>query len=231
MRKATLLLFVMAAAARASSGCLVIDNFTQGKYRVRFDTASNNFTDSKRAQTGNNILGGVRNPFFLYAPNPSFGLIGELVVARDGAPLAVSMGPRAFFRLDLMYGLDANTPPMSAPLGYFPTGCDRFRVGFDSNSRVLNFNVEVFQTNGQIFLVGLNLVPNDTGLPFCVDFPFANFVTNVGPPQQFATNGIGGIDVIFQSGSAIGANDFAVTKFETVTPATAAASPCAFVAN
>jgi len=48
--------------------------------------------------------------------------------------------------------------------------------------------------------------------------------------QDFANKGINAVDFIFQTGSAIGANEFAITKVETVDPTTAALNPCAIVA-
>jgi hypothetical protein len=39
------------------------------------------------------------------------------------------------------------------------------------------------------------------------------------------------MDMILQSGPVIGANNFAITKIETVDSGTAAAAPCAYVAN
>ena len=81
--------------------------------------------------------------------------------------------------------------------------------------------------------MGMNLFPH-CGRPtvLCVDFPFDNFVTNTSPiPQAFTNKGIDAIDVVLQSGAAVGANAFAITKVKTVSTATATATPCAFVAK
>lgn len=212
--------------------CQVIDDFTTGKYRVRLDTpnaTTTNYADPKRAQTGT-MLGGVRVTAFLVAGNP-FGQPGELNVAKSGPQLVISEGTRQFFRLDMQYGQDTNFN--NVPLGYSPTGCDRFRVTFDSNSRVLNFNTLVFSPGTTYYQLGINMDASPSPAPFCVDFPFDNFIkggTSTKGLQNFAGDGIDFLDFIFQSGSAIGANDFAVTKIETVSPATAIASPCTFVA-
>jgi hypothetical protein len=48
-------------------------------------------------------------------------------------------------------------------------------------------------------------------------------------PQDFAGKGIDLLDFIFQSGSAIGANAFAITKIQTLDQATATTNPCMFV--
>lgn len=178
-----------------------------------------------RAQAGA-TLGGVRTTFFVLGQNP-FRMIGELAVANGGAPMAVGMGTREFFSLYLLYGLDAGGNV--AGLGYFPAGCDRLRVTFDSNSRLLNFTVLAYQTGTPApSQAGINLSPSPSGSPLCVDFPFDTFVSGGGAPQEFATKGIGILNLIFNSGSEIGASDFAVTRFETVDAATAAANPCAF---
>ncbi len=220
--------FILAIGA-CSAQCLVIDDFTMGKYKVQLSTpnaTTNNYSDPNRNQNGN-MLGGARETAFMIAGNP-FSQVGQLSVAGSGSALVIGSGTREFFRLDMVYGQALN-----APLGYHPNGCDRFRVTFDSSSQQgLNFNLVVFQPGGPNYSEGINLFPTTAGQPFCVDFPFGSFVTNSGPiPQSFAAKGIDSIDVVLQSGAAIGANAFAITKFETVSAATAAAKPCAFVAN
>jgi hypothetical protein len=221
-------LTLLLAAGVCSAQCLVIDDFTTGKYKVQLrapNATTTNYSDPNYIQTGN-MLGGSRETAFEVAGNP-FGQTGELSVANNGA-LVIGSGTREFFRLDLLYGQS-----LTAPLGYFPTGCDRFRVNFDSSSQQgLNFNIVVWQRGGPIYSAGINVFPTSAGQPFCVDFPFDNFVTNAGPiPQTFANKGIDAIDVVLQSGAAVGANAFAITKVKTVNAATAAATPCAFVAK
>ena len=64
----------------------------------------------------------------------------------------------------------------------------------------------------------------------CVDFPFANFTPGIaGDTPDFPNKGILLVDFIFQTGSAIGGNEFAIKKFETVDPATASAFACPIV--
>ena len=219
---------LLLATGICSAQCLVIDNFTMGKYKVQLsapNATTTNYSDPNYIQTGN-MLGGSRETAFEIAGNP-FGQIGQLDVANHGA-LVIGSGTREFFRLDLVYGQS-----LTAPLGYFPTGCDRFRVNFDSSSQQgVNFNIVVWQRGGPGYSAGINLFPTAAGQTFCVDFPFDNFVTNAGPiPQAFANKGIDMIDVVLQSGAAVGANAFAITKVKTVSTATATATPCAFVAK
>jgi hypothetical protein len=212
MRKVAIQLFLMLlTVAAAWPQCQVIDDFTTGKVRTSLRTPNTSSTD---IQMGS-MLGGVRETIFLIGAN-QFLQPAEMDIDKGG-PLVVSTGVRESFRLDVQYGVDKNGA--FDPLGYYPTGCDRFRVTFDSASLVLNFNILVFQGPlNPYFQDGLNLDPIPfAGNPFCVDFLFSNFKNPLMVTQDFAGQGINGIDFIFQTGSVIGANDFAITKFETTT--------------
>ena len=212
MRKVASLLFLMfLTVASAWSQCQVIDDFTTGKVRASLRTPN---TSSTGIQMGS-MLGGVRETVFRITTN-QFLQPAEMDIDKGG-PLVVTTGVREFFRLDVQYGVDKNG--VFNPLGYYPTGCDRFRVTFDSASLVLNFNMLVFQGPGNpYFQDGLNLDPIPfAGNPFCVDFLFSNFENPLMVTQDFAGQGINLIDLIFQTGSVIGANDFAITRFETTT--------------
>jgi hypothetical protein len=219
---------LMLAGAACSGQCLVIDDFTAGSYKVRISTPNartTNYDDSHRVQVGK-MLGGRRETAFMIAGNP-FAQTGELAVESTLGTLIIGSGTREFFRLDLVYGQG-----IVMPLKYYPVGCDRFRVTFDSSSQQgINFNIVLYQDGGIGYSEGINLFPTTAGAPFCVDFPFDGFVTNSGPiPQAFASKGIDSIDLVLQSGAAVGANSFAMTKVETVSSSTAAAKPCAFIA-
>jgi hypothetical protein len=223
MRKLTVLLLL--AAGMAWPQCRVIDDFTTGITQMDL-RVSGTGTDTN-TQMGS-MIGGLRHlNLFTYA-NP-FLQLGEAKVEKGGA-LTVSNGVREFFRLEVFWGIDASNNIV--PLGYKPSGCDRFRVTFDSNSGVVNFNVQV-DTPVALFQDGINLPAGSaTGLPFCVDFPFSNFVSNTpGAKPNFAAEGITYMDMILQSGPVTGANNFAITKIETVDSATAAGAPCAYVAS
>jgi len=221
-------LYLLLATLAVRAQCLVIDDFSTGKYKVQLstpNTTTTNYSDPNYIQAGT-MLGGTRETAFMVSGNP-FSQTGELNVANTGA-LVIGTGTREFFRLVLVYGQS-----LTAPLMYYPTDCDRFRVTFDSSSQQgLNFNIVIWQSGGPGYSAGINLFPTTAGQPFCVDFPFDRFVTNAGLiPQAFASRGIDSVDVVLQSGAAVGANAFAITRFETVSTATAAANPCAFVAN
>lgn len=223
MRKLTGLLLL--AAGMAWPQCRVIDDFTTGK--AQLDLRVSGAGSDTNTQTGA-MIGGLRHVNFFTYGNP-FLQLGEVKV-ENGGPLTVSNGVREFFRLEVFWGIDASNHIV--PLRYAPSGCDRFRVTFDSNSGIVNYNVQV-ATPVALFQDGINLpAASASGLPFCVDFPFSNFVSNTpGAKPDFAAQGINYMDMILQSGPIIGANNFAITKIETVDSATATAAPCAFVAN
>jgi hypothetical protein len=65
-----------------------------------------------------------------------------------------------------------------------------------------------------------------------VDFPFAVFA-NTGrygtPDLALPSRGIRALDFVLQSGGAAGAEQFAVSKIETMDAATPAISPCPIV--
>jgi len=173
------------------------------------------------------MIGGLRYVHFLTYVNP-FLQLGEAKVEKGG-PLTVSTGVREFFRIEVSWGIDASGHIV--PLGYMPSGCDRFRVTFDSNSGIANFNVQV-DTPVTLFEEGINWPPGSaSGLPFCVDFPFSHFVSNTpGAKPDFAAQGITWMNMVLLRGP-VGANNFAITKIETLDSGTAAAAPCAYVAN
>jgi hypothetical protein len=223
MQKLTGLLLL--AAGMAWPQCKVIDDFTTGQ--TQMDLRVSGSGADTNTQTGT-MIGGLRHVNFFTYGNP-FLQLGE-TKEEKGGPLTVSNGVREFFRLEVYWGIDSSNKIV--PLGYMPSGCDRFRVTFDANSAMVNFNVQV-DTPVALFQDGINLPQGPaTALPFCVDFPFSDFVSNTpGAKPNFATQGITYMDMVLQSGSVIGANNFAITKIETLDSATAAAAPCAFVAN
>jgi hypothetical protein len=197
----------------------LIDNFKTGLVGPLLLQGTDQSLDRHQVATG--VPGGVRREFFSISTNP-FRQVGEYGVVRDpsdlrGGALVVGTGVREFFRLEILYGFDTNNNLV--PLQYFPPdGCDRFRVTFDSSSRVVNFNYEVWtpKSSGSgedVFVDAINM--DENAVPFCIEFPFAKFVTNSpGVTQDFKHTGIDLILPIFQSGSAMGANDFALKRIE-----------------
>ena len=221
MRTLTTSFFLMSLTAVSgwASNCLVIDDFSSGAIR------------SALREPGT-MLGGVRGTSSEIVPNgnPFFQPV-ELDIddpPEAGVPLVVTTGLITGWRLE--YGVDSSF--LFKPLNYVATDCDRFRATFNSASRTLNFNILVFYTAlGHNAVDGLNLDASPFSSPFCVDFPFSNFTPGIpGDTPDFATKPILLVDFVFQSGSAIGGNEFAVTKIETLDAATAGAHPCALVA-
>lgn len=230
MKKLAMLLFFVSLTATVwASNCIVIDDFTSGEARLALRDPNTSLSD---AQPGN-MLGWARGTVFLVGANP-FMQPAELDIDKPkntGVPLVMTTGLKTGFRLDMEYGVDSNF--VTQPLNYFPTGCDRFRVTFDSASQLLNFNIVVWYNPdyGHHAQDGINLDPAPYTSPFCVDFLYSNFQPGVpNDTPDFPNKGILLMDFIFQTSSAIGANEFAITKIETLDAVTAGNSPCAIVA-
>jgi hypothetical protein len=222
---AAVLLMVVSGLAQCPK---VIDDFTQGRVNKELEGPDQSVT---LFQSAPNALGGVREEFYRNIIAEPLGQEGQLNIGRGH--LTLSSGVREFFRIDLIYGHDL--AGNLVPLHLRPAGCDRFRVTFDSSSRVVNFNIVVFtpEATGGLahFQAGTNVDASPSTLPFCVDFPFAKFAGVPGQTHDFAATGIDLMDVIFQSGSAIGANDFAVTRIEVIDGTDPAVKPCTFSAD
>jgi len=205
-------LLIMAAIAMAegASAQLVLDNFSTGAYRKQFASG-----DDVNVQTGS-MIGGHRETAFLVCPpgpcgvSNRFGQSASMQIrpATKFAPSALvySAGYKVFPRVDVVYGSAA---PLNLALA--PT-YDRIRVHFDGNDLVLNFNIVAF-TAGLYSQTGCNLLPSIG--PVSIDFPLLDFSPGSGTPGADFNN-ITSIDFIFQSGSAVGANDWAVTSFEAI---------------
>jgi hypothetical protein len=213
------------AAGMAWPQCRVIDDFTTGTTQIDLRVIGTG-TDTNTL-TGS-MIGGLRYVHFLTYVNP-FLQLGEAKLEK-GSALTVSTGVRELFRSEVFWGINASGHVV--PLGYMPSGCDRYRVTFDSNSGIVNFNVQV-DTPVTLFEHGINLSPSSaSGLRFCVDFPFSHFISNTpGAKPDFAAQAITWMDMVRQSGPVIGTNNFVITKIGTLDSGTAAATPCAYEAN
>lgn len=223
-RVATALLGIAVLASfpgSARAGSLVLDDFTTGAYAKRLHCGDHS------AFRNGTMVGGVRNTFFFVpcdgGANP-FDQTASLEILKDG-PLAFGAGIRVFHRVEVLYGFDKGSA--FDPLNLDLSGFDRLRVKFDSSDLVLNFNVVVFMQDGTSRVqAGCNLEPGT--LPFDVDLRFAeDFVTQAGTPDW---SDVDAIDIIFQSGSAIGANDYAVTALSATDEADPGARFCSDLA-
>ena len=206
----TVVMLLSVALPRAAHSQLVLDDFSTGPYSVRQSSGQDTNT-----QTGT-MVGGERETVFFVCPpgpcgasNPFDQEAGFQI--RPGSPSALiySAGYKTGPRVDVQYG--TNTP-LQLNLGSY----DRFRVNFDGTDLFVNFNILVFTPSGWL-QSGCNLAASTNSVS--IDFPFADFL---GPGTLDFTN-INAIDFIFQTSSAIGANDFAVTSFEAIPNAAPAA--------
>ncbi len=205
-----LITLLSVALPRAAHSQLLLDDFSTGPYSVR--QSSGQDTNTQAGQ----MVGGERLTVFFVCPpgpcgasNPFDQEAGFQI--RPGSPSALiySAGYKTGPRVDVQYG--TNTP-LQLNLGQY----DRFRVNFDGSDLFVNFNILVFTPSGWL-QSGCNLAASTN--PVSIDFPFADFL---GPGTLDFTN-INAIDFIFQTSSAIGANDFAVTSFEAIPNAAPAA--------
>lgn len=131
--------------------------------------------------------------------------------------MLVDAGIHASHRLEAYYGFDLQRGQMvPTPLNLDLTCFSKFRVHFDSNDLLENFTMQVTAGNnpGNRAQYALNVPGHATVLPFVVDLPFRNFVPNAGRLPDFADIDL--IDIVSQSGSAVGANDWAITLIEAV---------------
>jgi len=191
---------------------LVLDDFTSGRLDLHSITCG--LGDVTRAGI---MVGGTRRMRLIVNQpqtpcNPSNPLRqpATLEVRRNTGPLIVGTGFKTFHRVELSYGQNLNN--VTTPLNLDLTGggqYDRVRLTFAGNDLVENVNLVLFTSLDTAALsipgCAINVQP---GLgEFSVDFPFARFNANAGTPN-FADADI--IFLVLQSGSAIGANDFAL---------------------
>jgi hypothetical protein len=230
-----LFLLLSIGAGWAQCAPQTIDDFTTGRTTAPTILRTPN-TSATTFQTGDptHLLGGVREFFYQISTN-TYSQPSEFDIVTTGAnsgALVVTNGVEEFLGSQLAYGVD--THGNEVPLHFFPNaGCDRFRVTFDSNVATLTFGFEAY-TPGPSFadFVGGGVPEVVSGFPRCVDFPFANFVSNTqGAVENFSQTGID-LMVLVLSGGAVGGNSFAITKIETTDSRLPPNGvPCVAVAN
>jgi len=190
---------------RALSQNLTLDDFSTGPYARQLSAGRDVST-----QVGS-MVGLERQTFFIVCdPGPCgpanpFAQSGsfEIRTGTDVTPSALiySAGYKVYPRLEVHYGA---VTPLQLDLG---TNYDRIRVRFDGTDGVINFNIVVFSFSGYS-QAGCNL--DASGNPVSIDFPIANFRGEADFTR------IDDISFVFQSGTAVGGNDWAVTRFEAV---------------
>lgn len=201
---------VLLALPQLAFSQLVLDDFSTGKYEKVLTSGSDLNTQS------GSMIGGSRETEFLVcqpgpcgAANPfGQGAAFQVRPATKLAPAALiqSAGYKVGPRLDVFYG---STTSMNLDLS---SQYDRFRLTFDASDLSVNFNIVVW-TGTLYSQTGCNIDPSITS--FTIDFPFADFTAGQGT----AGANFGDItlmDFIFQTDSAIGGNDWAVTSFQAI---------------
>jgi hypothetical protein len=197
----------------------VVDDFSTGPHHVELQSGSDRST-----QTGS-MLGGERTTIFAIPTAPTnpnnnpYGLTAAFDVLPSQSPLLIVSTPyKAFHSADVFYGLNR---PIDVSFSCY----DRFRVHFAASDLGLNINMQVAatNTNGVVAQCGRNVPGQTTGVGFDVDFPFDCFVVNAGPLPDF--HHITQVRLLVQSGSAIAANDYAISKIEAAGTSTTPPTP------
>jgi len=214
----TLLVVAIVAALPQVAGAscpssLVIDDFSSGEYRVTLRPDGRLVTNIRSGS----MIGGSRYTIFLSAAN-LFNRRAALDIGPAGSSvMIVDTGIHVNHRLEVHYGFGLQRgkvvpTPLNLDLGCF----SKFRVHFNSNDLRVLFTMEVTAGNnpGNKALHSVHVNAPSSPDPFVVDVPFTDIVANAGPRPDFTD--IDMIDLIFQTGSAIGANDYAITLIEAV---------------
>jgi hypothetical protein len=201
---------------------LTIDDFSTGHYKKTLPTKT--AAIDINVQKGK-MIGGERETVYLVChqipcttAESEFGQSATFEMRPSkgaGVPSALvfDAGYKTLPRLDVFYGINGgDVVPLHLDLSPY----NRLRVSFDGLNSIVNFNLQLYSPtgNGQL---GCNLGPGS--LPFTVDFPLVDFVTNAGTVQL---SDITYMNMISQSGgfSDLGTLSFAITRLEAV-PATA----------
>jgi hypothetical protein len=202
--KALLLLAAFLALPLAASAQLMLDDFSSGSYKKQLSSGSDTNT-----QAGT-MIGGKRLTVFsvcqsnpcglqnMFGQTASFQIRSKTKIAPS--VLIFSSGYYTSPRLDVEYG-------SAGPLQLDLSNYDRLRVNFHGNDLVVNFNIVAF-SGTKYSQTGCNLTASTNQVS--IDFPFAYFTSGA----DFSN--ISAFDFIFQSGSAVGAEDWAVTSFQAI---------------
>ena len=199
----SLVLFLAAVAGSAVAQDRTIDDFTTGPFK---QTPVRCGKVAPSSQNGA-MLGGNRSTGLLLSPANACGFSQpnsyEFKLATKATPPAFlfNAGYGAGPRIDMGYGF-------GAPMNIDFTPYDRIRVNFLGLTQPLNFNILVF-TGTTWAQNGCNI--SELNRPFSIELPLNGFIIS-GP--SFSWSNINFIDNIFQSGSAIGGVDLAVSSIQ-----------------
>jgi hypothetical protein len=232
------LLLGLGFAHGARANCLVIDDFKTGPTRMRLAEPGTTADDTQRG----GMLGGWRRTWMWLPSNP-YGHFAQLTIGgekRTTIPFVLTYPLEAAARTELIYGQAAPGAVLGGtlpPLGYYPAGCDRFRVHFNASAahNYINFVVSAWYQDDYPYYAqgGVNFAPLAMGQNFCIDLPFSSLVNTgrYGPAEiALQTRGIRALTFIVQNGGPGGGEQVAISRIETVDAASAAASPCRLVA-
>lgn len=126
---------------------------------------------------------------------------------------------KVFHRLEIFYGQDElkQNRPLNLDLTEGGLNNRRIRIAFEAMDLVENFNIVLFMKDGSArSQCSMNINPSAN--PFTIDFPLDNFGVALGTADY---SDVDYIALIFQSGSAMGSNDFtvkSVTATSAITP-------------
>jgi hypothetical protein len=200
--------FVLTISTLASAQ-LMIDDFSTGPYQKTLKSGSDLNT-----QTGSMIGGNRETSFYVCtapcgAANPfsqSASFQVKAATKTEPSALIQSAGYKVAPRLDVIYG---STASLNLDLS---SSYDRFRLTFDGSDLTVNFNILVF-TGTTWSQTGCNIAASTNS--FTIDFPFEYFTPAPGTSgANFAD--LTYMDFIFQNGSGIGGNGWAVTSFQAI---------------
>lgn len=157
------------------------------------------------------MIGGVRETFFFLNPQNPFDQTCTLEIQPNGA-LLINAGLRLFWGLSLVYG--ESPGGQDALLNLNLTPYDRFRLDIDSVDVGLSLPVVVFSGNGNSASAIVSIPDNNSR--YDLDIPFTNFTENPGSPIDWSD--IDKIAFVFQSGSAVSGDDFAIRAIRVTGP-------------
>lgn len=197
------LAFIPLSAKAQSQTTKVIDDFTDGALHQQMPAA---FATSYRAAPS--ALGKVRQTSSMAADLQGWGATSSLDIG--GHHLIVSSGLYSSFGLYLGYGYDVNGNAGGMHEDF--TGCDRLRIDFDASDLELGYAIQVWDGKGAVATLDGDASAAGRNQSFSADFPVADFhgFDAEGNPRALDWHDITYVIVLFESGSAIGANDFAV---------------------
>jgi hypothetical protein len=229
---ASILLVAVIAGDAFARDCVLIDDFKTGPTHLLLADVG---TWATHIQAGS-MLGGWRTTALGLTADPYRHLAQFTILNPKNAAVA-TFPLQGNSRVEIIYGPGAAGAVLGGtipPLAYYPKGCDRFRVHFNAAAahHSINFNVLAWYQDGYPYYAqrGVPLIPFLLPFNFCVDFKFSDFITTggYGPADvTLPTRGIRAVNFILQSGGSGGAEQFAISRIETLDAVTAAASPCA----